>query len=268
MLLSEDGAQPAPSRPHPHHRHSPRPRSIRASHACSPHKDVPHNVYTILILIQVGPEDEQVLADDKVRWKGEAVVAVLADSERAANEAAAKVKIDYEVLPAVFDIEEALKPGAPLVNEYHGQNYYMYDSGASPEGALRRRREGLRRGRPHPRADLLVLADRAGADGDDRLHRRARGQRPLHLLHQHAGDVLHARQHLDHPADAGPQAAYGRRHGRRRFRRQGRRHRRADRHPRRQADRPAGLLHLQPRGGDADFLAARRREDRASRTAS
>jgi len=52
------------------------------------HKDVPHNVYTILILIQVGPEDEQVLAADKVRWKGEAVVAVLADSERAAHEAA------------------------------------------------------------------------------------------------------------------------------------------------------------------------------------
>lgn len=93
------------------------------------HKDVPHNVYTILILIQVGPEDEQVLAADMVRWKGEAVVAVLAASERAAAEAAAKVKIDYEVLPAVLDIEEALKPDAPIVNEYHGQNYYLYDSG-------------------------------------------------------------------------------------------------------------------------------------------
>jgi len=93
------------------------------------HKDVPHNVYTILILIQIGPEDEQVLAADKVRWKGEAVVAVLADSERAASEAAAKVRIDYDVLPAVLDMEEALKPGAPVVNEYHGQNYYRYDSG-------------------------------------------------------------------------------------------------------------------------------------------
>ncbi|RFC67406.1 MULTISPECIES: xanthine dehydrogenase family protein molybdopterin-binding subunit [Mesorhizobium] len=93
------------------------------------HKDVPHNVYTILILIQVGPEDEQVLAEDKVRWKGEAVVAVLADSPRAAEEAAAMVKVDYEVLPAVFDIDAALKPDAPLVNEYHGQNYYLYDSG-------------------------------------------------------------------------------------------------------------------------------------------
>lgn len=94
-------------------------------------KDVPHNTYTILILIQVGPEDEHVLAVDKVRFRGEAVVAVLADTERAAHEAAAKVKVDYEILPAVFDMEEALKKGAPLVNEHHGQNFYRYDSGAS-----------------------------------------------------------------------------------------------------------------------------------------
>lgn len=100
-------------------------------HRILTHKDIPHNLYTILILIQVGPEDEHVLAEDKVRWKGEAIVAVLADSERAASEAAAKVKIDYEVLPAVLDIESALAPGAPIVNEHHGQNFYMYDSGQS-----------------------------------------------------------------------------------------------------------------------------------------
>ena len=93
-------------------------------------KDIPNNLYTILILIQVGPEDEHVLAEGKVRWKGEAVVAVVAETERAAQEAADKVKVDYEVLPAVLDIEAALKPDAPLVNEHHGQNYYMYDSGA------------------------------------------------------------------------------------------------------------------------------------------
>ena len=34
------------------------------------HKDVPHNVYTILILIQVGPEDEQVLADGQGALEG------------------------------------------------------------------------------------------------------------------------------------------------------------------------------------------------------
>ncbi|MER9955255.1 xanthine dehydrogenase family protein molybdopterin-binding subunit [Mesorhizobium australicum] len=91
--------------------------------------EVPHNIYTVLSLINVGPEDEPVLAFDKVRWQGEPVVAVVAENERAAYEAAALVKVDYEILEPVFDVEEALAPGAPLVNEYHGQNYYRYDSG-------------------------------------------------------------------------------------------------------------------------------------------
>jgi len=91
------------------------------------HKDVPKNIYTILCLIQVEPDDEPVLADGKVRFKGEQVVAVVAETAAAARAAAGKVKVDYEELPAVFDVEEALKPGAPLVNEYHGQNYFKYE---------------------------------------------------------------------------------------------------------------------------------------------
>jgi len=91
------------------------------------HKDVPKNVYTILCLIQVEPDDEPCLAVDKVRYKGEQVVAVIAESLGTAREAAAKVKVGYEELPAVFDVEEALKPGAPLVNEYHGQNFFKYE---------------------------------------------------------------------------------------------------------------------------------------------
>jgi CO/xanthine dehydrogenase Mo-binding subunit len=91
------------------------------------HKDVPANIYTILRLIQVEPNDEPVLAEGKVRFKGEQIVAVLAETEAIAREAVAKVRIDYEVLPAVFDVEEALKPGAPLVNEYHGRNWFTYE---------------------------------------------------------------------------------------------------------------------------------------------
>src|SRR5947208_7389770 len=90
-------------------------------------KYVPQNIYTILCLIQVEPNDEPVLAFDKVRYKGEQVVAILGETERAAQEGAAKVKIEYEELPAVFDVEEALKEGAPLVNEYHGHNYFTYE---------------------------------------------------------------------------------------------------------------------------------------------
>jgi CO/xanthine dehydrogenase Mo-binding subunit len=89
--------------------------------------DIPSNIYTILCLIQVEPNDEPVLAFDKVRFKGEQIVAVLAESERAAREGVAKVKVVYEPLPAVFDVEEALKPGAPLVNEYHGRNWFTYE---------------------------------------------------------------------------------------------------------------------------------------------
>ncbi len=91
------------------------------------HRDVPKNVYTILCLIQVEPDDEPCLAVEKVRYKGEQVVAVIAESAAAARDAAAKVKVEYEELPAVFDVEEALKPGAPLVNEYHGQNWFNYE---------------------------------------------------------------------------------------------------------------------------------------------
>jgi len=91
------------------------------------HKDVPKNIYTILCLIQVEPDDEPVLAEGKVRYKGEQIVAIVADSAAAAREAAARVKIEYEILTPVFDVEEALLPGAPLVNEFHGHNYFTYE---------------------------------------------------------------------------------------------------------------------------------------------
>ncbi|MDQ0469615.1 xanthine dehydrogenase family protein molybdopterin-binding subunit [Labrys wisconsinensis] len=90
------------------------------------HQDVPSNWYTILRLIGVGPNDEPVLPEDRVLYRGEQVVAVLADSPQAAAEGAAKVKVAYERLPAVFDVEEALKPGAPVIKP-HGTNYFVYE---------------------------------------------------------------------------------------------------------------------------------------------
>ncbi|MEO8669486.1 MAG: molybdopterin cofactor-binding domain-containing protein, partial [Bauldia sp.] len=91
------------------------------------HADVPGNIYTILKLIQVEPDDEPVLAEGKVRFKGEQILAIVAETPAAAAEAVARVRIDYEILPAVFDVEEALLPGAPLVNEFHGHNYFTYE---------------------------------------------------------------------------------------------------------------------------------------------
>ena len=90
------------------------------------YKDVPKNIYTILCLIGVEPDEEPVLAEDRVRYQGEQIAAIVAETEEAAMEAVSKVKLDLEELPAVFDVEEALKPGAPIVTHWDS-NYFVYE---------------------------------------------------------------------------------------------------------------------------------------------
>jgi len=89
-------------------------------------KDVPKNVYTILCLIGVEPDEEQVLAEERARYRGEQIAAIVAETEAAALEAVNKVKLDLEELPAVFDVEEALKPGVPIVTHW-GTNHFVYE---------------------------------------------------------------------------------------------------------------------------------------------
>lgn len=62
-------------------------------------------------------KDWPFFAVDKVRHVGEAVAAVAAVDEETAEEALALIDVDYEEIPAVFDPEEAMRPGAPLVHE-------------------------------------------------------------------------------------------------------------------------------------------------------
>jgi carbon-monoxide dehydrogenase large subunit len=57
------------------------------------------------------------LARDKVRHAGEPVAVIVADSRYLAEDAAAEVVIDAEPLPAVVDLEAALRPGSPLVHD-------------------------------------------------------------------------------------------------------------------------------------------------------
>jgi aerobic carbon-monoxide dehydrogenase large subunit len=64
----------------------------------------------------------KVLARDKVRFVGEAVVAVVAETRAQANDAIDALEIEYDPLPAVADPEAALRPGAPLVYEEFGTN--------------------------------------------------------------------------------------------------------------------------------------------------
>ncbi len=53
--------------------------------------------------------------DNKVRFVGDAVALVAAESEELACEALDLISVEYEPLKPVFDVEEALKPGAPLL---------------------------------------------------------------------------------------------------------------------------------------------------------
>ena len=58
-----------------------------------------------------------ILAADKVLYRGHAVAAVAADSVHIAEQAAALINVVYEVLPPVVDVELAMQPGAPLLHD-------------------------------------------------------------------------------------------------------------------------------------------------------
>lgn len=63
-------------------------------------------------------DDQPVLAGDGVRYEGEPIAVVVADTEREARAAGEAVVVEYEVLPALTDMEEALRPDAPQLHEW------------------------------------------------------------------------------------------------------------------------------------------------------
>ncbi len=61
--------------------------------------------------------DQQILASEKVRYVGDMVAAVAAVDPATAEEAVRLIEVDYEELPAVYTVEQALADQAPLVHE-------------------------------------------------------------------------------------------------------------------------------------------------------
>jgi putative selenate reductase molybdopterin-binding subunit len=61
--------------------------------------------------------DDTALLDNVARHIGQRVAAVVADSEGAAEAGCRALVVDYEILPAVFDPEAAMQPGAPLLHD-------------------------------------------------------------------------------------------------------------------------------------------------------
>lgn len=119
--------------PHPHARilsiDASRARAMPGVVAVLTHQDAPD------VLFSTGrhehreddPDDTRVL-DTVVRFRGQRVAAVVAESVGQAELAARAIRVEYELLPAVFDPEQARTPGAPLLHGDKGPESRIHDA--------------------------------------------------------------------------------------------------------------------------------------------
>ena len=70
--------------------------------------------------------DQELIPTERVRYVGDEVAAVAAESPEAAEEAVRLIDVDYEILPAVFDLDAALAEGAPQLHEDYPGNLNVH----------------------------------------------------------------------------------------------------------------------------------------------
>ena len=108
--------------PHTHalikHIDASRARELPGVHAVLTHHDLPRVPYTTAGQSdpEPGPHDNYSL-DYKVRFVGDRVAAVAAETEEIALKALDLIEVEYEVLPAVFDPRESMAPDAPKLHD-------------------------------------------------------------------------------------------------------------------------------------------------------
>jgi len=93
-------------------------RRLPGVHAVLTYRDVPRVPHTTAG--QAWPEPspyDTYLLDSKVRFVGDRVAAVAAETRAIAERAIQLIDVEYEVLPAILDMEQAMAPGAPVIHD-------------------------------------------------------------------------------------------------------------------------------------------------------
>jgi len=135
------------------------------------------------------PSRISVLARDRVRFVGEAVAVVVADDPYRAHDALDSIRVEYEALPAVVDVEGAIAAGATVVHDEIGSNVVaewrqqVGDAAAALAGApvVVKTRVRLSRGGAHPLEPRGLVAR---WDGDSLTVWGA-----VQMVHRHRGVI-------------------------------------------------------------------------------
>lgn len=169
-------------------------RAVPGVHAVITHEDVPRRPYTSAgqSWPEPSPYDMYVL-DRKVRFVGDPVAVVAAETMEAAERALEIIDVEYEPLEPVLDMHDAMKPGAPIIHDEE-ESYGIYDPSRNIAAHIDVERgdieEGLRRADVVVENEFFVQYQQhtclephctvAFFDEDDRLVLRTSTQIPYH----------------------------------------------------------------------------------------